>query len=57
MSEFRPLPTYLFKNKTRPPLSRTEPSLFFEISMTIILAAAVLAAGAAIGFYLIFGLA
>jgi hypothetical protein len=47
MYEPSPLPTFFFKNK-----NRAAPSIFFEICKTIIMTAAIVAVGAAIGFYI-----
>jgi hypothetical protein len=48
MYEPSPLPTFFFKNK-----NRAAPSIFFEkICKTIIMTAAIVAAGATIGFYI-----
>jgi hypothetical protein len=47
-----PPPAFLFKNENRPAYrQRRRPSFFFQICMPIILAAVILAIGAAIGFY------
>jgi hypothetical protein len=55
MSEPPALPAFLLRNENRPAYNRRpEPSLFFQIAMPIILATAILAIGAAIGFYWLF---
>ena len=55
MSEQPPVPAFLLKNENRPAYKRrSEPSFFFQIAMPIILATAIVAIGAAIGFYWLF---
>jgi hypothetical protein len=52
MFEPLPLPASLLKNENRPAYKRRpEPSLFLQIAMPIILATAIVAIAAAIGFY------
>jgi hypothetical protein len=52
MFEPPPLPAFLLKNENRPAYGpRPEPSLFLQIAMPIILATAIVAIAAAIGFY------
>jgi hypothetical protein len=54
MSDLRPLPTFLENKRPIPVRRRSEPNLFVQMFLAVMLAAAILAIGAASAFYWLF---
>jgi len=54
MSDLRPLPTFLENKRPIPVRRRSEPNLFIQMFLAVMLAAAILAIGATGAFYWLF---
>ena len=54
MSALRPLPMFLENKRPIPVRRRSEPNLFVQMFLAVMLAAAILAIGAASAFYWLF---